>query len=240
MLATIHQKVKGYTGSDRSAIVAWTIGIKVCCVPLYFISAKMKRKLNSIQSLLKATNTSVPKSLIMKGAFTQKRVSKLEISRELKAAKTFIYERNNISSPMLSLFAPLLQIPFWTYASLSLRKMSGMGSFLPDWISNSLHVPVQLWDLNNTGFWTLAVYIGMIHSLNCYLFPAPSTRMKYILAGLSGISIPIAGLLPESVVLFWCTSSSFTFFQNLLFESKLMDKHLGKKESKIEYKSTSN
>lgn len=234
MLSATHHRIKAYTGSDRSAIVVWTIGIKICTIPLYLIAAKTKRKLNTVQSLLKSMNATVPSHIIRIDKFNQRTTSKTDISKKVKVVREFIYERHGIHNPMRKLFAPLIQMPIWLYASLSLRKMSGMGSYLPNWIDNIIQAPVQMWDLDLSGYWALALYVGMVHSLNCYLFPAPSTRMKYFLAGLSGISIPIAGILPESVVIFWCTSCTWTFFQNLFLESTFMNKYLGPKTFKIQ------
>eukprot|EP00835_Amoeboradix_gromovi_P000297 NODE_10_length_47437_cov_0.363429.p15 type:complete len:247 gc:universal NODE_10_length_47437_cov_0.363429:7696-6956(-) len=233
MLATVHHKVKEYTGGNRSAIIVWTVGIKLFCVPLYILSARSKRQLYAVQSLFKAINSSIPPHMIRMSRFRQEPLRKSEITQEVTNARQFIFAKHKISFLKTRLFAPLAQLPIWIYASLSLRKMSGMGGFLPNWIDNNLHVPVQIWDLDTTGLWPLAIYIGMLHSINCYLFPAPSTQMKYFLAGLSGISIPIASLLPESVVVFWCTSSTYTLLQNLVFESEFMDKYLGPKNKKI-------
>eukprot|EP00834_Sanchytrium_tribonematis_P002293 NODE_67_length_25542_cov_1.476831.p14 type:complete len:244 gc:universal NODE_67_length_25542_cov_1.476831:20574-19843(-) len=242
MLSSLHGRITEYTKSDRVSIIIWTAGFKLMMIPLYIRSAKIKRKLGSMNSLLKALNSSVAKTEILKARFHGKSSPQMShIKREIDMAKVFIYERHGISSSFSvysKLLSPLAQIPFWMYASLSLRKMSGLNGWIPNWIDVNLDNTLQLWDLNQTGFVSLAMYLGLLQVLNSYIYPVPNFKIKYLLGGLSALTVPIATLLPESVVIFWCTSTTWTFIQNLMFESSIMDKILGRKEGAIRYKKT--
>ena len=238
-MQSIHNQMKEVVGGDRLAIVGWTIVFKVVTIPLYIASAKTKRKLHNATSLMKSMNATVtPNQLKIKWIkenngkpFTLSQIQS-QFGLDYRNAKQFINDRHGLKNPLRTLLLPLWQVPPWLYASISLRKMSGMTTLLiPNVINDLISIEPQLWDLNSTGFWSLSLYIGLAHSYNSFLFPAPNKLLKTVLHTLSILSIPIAYLLPESVVIFWCTSTTWTLLQNILFEMPIMDKWIGKKKS---------
>ncbi|XP_034936422.1 cytochrome c oxidase assembly protein COX18, mitochondrial [Chelonus insularis] len=150
--------------------------------------------------------------------------------------------------PLKAFIVLLLQIPMWVILSASLRNLSCM---LPHPTPAGIQAFQQLsvegfgWISNLTAtdpWWILPVLSATCHLINLECLNAlrqaePSKIQKigdYLARGVILIFVPISGLVPTSMTLYWTTSSVYGIFQTLVIYSPRVRRFVRIPETELE------
>lgn len=234
-----------YTGLPWwASIITYTICLRLITIPTQVYQQKIQARLDRIATKeLPALSEKVLREV------NAKRV-KLKLTERLaqrhylvgcKREFKRLYLRDNCH-PLKTTVVVWLQIPLWVCQSVAIRNIV---SLQPE--PNSIRAMVALTQLSVGGIlwipnliepdvsYILPVWLGLVNLANIEVMMLEKSGQKSTLLVaataffrlISVASIPICAMVPSALAVYWCTSSTLAFAQNLMLMSPRVKRFFG-------------
>lgn len=227
-----------------ASIITYSIGLRLLTLPLQVYTLKIHARLDSIVTKeMPAINAKVWREV--NAAKAKLRLSdhgvKFRYVIEYKRELNKLILRDNCH-PFKTSIVMWLQLPLWIGQSVAFRNIVTLqpdpSSIKAMIILTQLSVGGVLWIPNLVEAdvsYILPVWLSLVNLANIELMALekPGKKGRLMLAAtslfrcLSLITIPICASVPSCMAVYWCTSSTIAFIQNVLLLSPRVKRTLG-------------